>query len=143
MTNILRNMPLLTVALLAVVAVALSGCGDDDQAGRSSSPDAPSSADVADTSVPPDGEVVFSGPYTHDNLTIFLIHGVDTIEGDKFLTLEQALDDGTLVPPEVEEGDKVIECCVSTSLSEATVAPSPWRSSASRLAGGALVRENR
>jgi hypothetical protein len=31
-----------------------------------------------------------SGPYTHGNLTIFLVHGVDTLKGD-YLTLEEAL----------------------------------------------------
>jgi hypothetical protein len=33
----------------------------------------------------------FSGPYTHDNLTIFLIHGNDRITGKGFLTLQEAL----------------------------------------------------
>ncbi len=109
MTNFLRNMPLLTVALLAVVAVAVSGCGDDDQAVQSPSSDVPPSADVAGASVPPDGELVFSGPYTHDNLTVFLIHGADTIEGDEFLTLDQALNDGTLV---IEETSSVNELTI-------------------------------
>ena len=33
----------------------------------------------------------FSGPYTHDNLTVFLIHGDDQIKGKDILTLEEAL----------------------------------------------------
>jgi len=33
----------------------------------------------------------FSGPYTHDNLTIFLIHGDDQIKGKDILTLDEAL----------------------------------------------------
>jgi hypothetical protein len=32
-----------------------------------------------------------SGPYTHENLTIFLIHGKDTLGGKKFLTLQEAM----------------------------------------------------
>jgi hypothetical protein len=32
-----------------------------------------------------------SGPFTHDNLTVFLIHGDETIKGKNFLTLEEAL----------------------------------------------------
>ena len=32
-----------------------------------------------------------SGPYTHDNLTIFLIHGDDQIKGKDILTLDEAL----------------------------------------------------
>lgn len=33
-----------------------------------------------------------SGPYTHGNLTVFLIHGSDKISGKSFLTLQEALD---------------------------------------------------
>jgi hypothetical protein len=32
-----------------------------------------------------------SGPYTHDNLTIFLIHGPDRVTGKNFLPLQEAL----------------------------------------------------
>src|SRR5438309_833206 len=32
-----------------------------------------------------------SGPYTHDNLTIFLIHGTDRVTGKNFLPLQEAL----------------------------------------------------
>jgi hypothetical protein len=32
-----------------------------------------------------------SGPYTHKNLTIFLVHGKDQITGKTFLTLQEAL----------------------------------------------------
>ena len=33
-----------------------------------------------------------SGPYAHDNLTVFLIHGPETLEGKPFLTLQDALE---------------------------------------------------
>ncbi len=33
-----------------------------------------------------------SGPYTHGNLTLFLIHGEDQLKGRKILTLEEALE---------------------------------------------------
>jgi hypothetical protein len=32
-----------------------------------------------------------SGPFSHDNLTIFFLHGEDQIKGKKFLTLDEAL----------------------------------------------------
>jgi hypothetical protein len=32
-----------------------------------------------------------SGPYTHDNLTVFLVHGKDLLPGKNFLTLQEAL----------------------------------------------------
>src|SRR5262245_53941137 len=38
------------------------------------------------------GAYKLSGPYTHDNLTIFLIHGPDQLKDKVFLTLQEALD---------------------------------------------------
>jgi hypothetical protein len=37
------------------------------------------------------GDFTVSGPQSHDNLTLFLIHGEDRIKGKTFLTLEEAL----------------------------------------------------
>jgi hypothetical protein len=37
------------------------------------------------------GDYRLSGPYTHSNLTIFLVHGKNTIKGRSFLTLQEAL----------------------------------------------------
>ena len=34
----------------------------------------------------------FSGPFTHDNLTVFLLHGKDTLSGKPLLTLQEALE---------------------------------------------------
>lgn len=39
----------------------------------------------------------FSGPYTHDNLSIFLIHGAKRQPGHSFLTLQEALDQKKVV----------------------------------------------
>jgi hypothetical protein len=36
-------------------------------------------------------EYTLSGPYTQDNLTIFLVHGPDQLKGKAFLTLQEAL----------------------------------------------------
>ena len=38
-----------------------------------------------------DGDYRLSGPYTHRNLAIFLVHGKNTIKGKSFLTLQEAL----------------------------------------------------
>jgi hypothetical protein len=43
-----------------------------------------------------------SGPYTHDNLTIFLLHGEDEVKGKKFLTLDEALKDKKVVVHETK-----------------------------------------
>jgi hypothetical protein len=37
------------------------------------------------------GDYRLSGPYTHKNLTIFLVHGKNTIKGRSFITLQEAL----------------------------------------------------
>src|SRR5260370_39329454 len=36
-------------------------------------------------------EFRLEGPFTQDNLTVFLIHGKDKIKGETFLTLQEAL----------------------------------------------------
>lgn len=43
------------------------------------------------------GDYRFSGPFTHKNLTIFLIHGKNLIEGGSFLTLQEALEQKKVV----------------------------------------------
>ena len=43
------------------------------------------------------GEYVFSGPYTHDNLTVFLIHGKDKVDLSKYLTLQEAIEQKKVV----------------------------------------------
>jgi hypothetical protein len=40
---------------------------------------------------PPRPAYRLSGPYTQDNLTVFLIHGDDQVKGKDFLTLDEAL----------------------------------------------------
>ncbi|MCM3904676.1 MAG: hypothetical protein ND866_23510 [Pyrinomonadaceae bacterium] len=44
-----------------------------------------------------------SGPYTHKNLTIFLIHGKNMIEGRSFLTLQEALEQKKVVVYETND----------------------------------------
>jgi hypothetical protein len=47
-------------------------------------------------------DYTISGPYAHKNLTIFLIHGKDTMRGKQFLTLQEALDQGKVVVHETQ-----------------------------------------
>lgn len=49
------------------------------------------------------GDYKISGPYTHDNLTIFLIHGKDTLNGKKFLTLQEALERKVVIVHETKD----------------------------------------
>lgn len=42
------------------------------------------------------GDYRISGPYTHKNLSIYLIHGMDTLDAGDYMTLEEAMDSGAL-----------------------------------------------
>jgi hypothetical protein len=50
-----------------------------------------------------------SGPFSHENLTIFLIHGEDKLKDKKFLTLQEALEQKKIV---VHETSKVNQLTV-------------------------------
>ena len=43
-----------------------------------------------------------SGPFTHDNLSVFLIHGEDRLQSKNFLTLPEALDQKKFVIHETQ-----------------------------------------
>lgn len=49
------------------------------------------------------GDYRISGPYTHKNLTIFLIHGKNLIESKNFLTLQEALEQKKVVVYETKD----------------------------------------
>lgn len=43
------------------------------------------------------GDYTLTGPYTHDNLTVFLIHGKDRLKDKAYLTLQEALERNLVV----------------------------------------------
>src|SRR5262245_38344421 len=45
-----------------------------------------------DKKAPPPPERKISGPYTHENLAIFFIHGEDALKGRKFMLLGEAME---------------------------------------------------
>jgi hypothetical protein len=51
---------------------------------------------------PPPPAYRLSGPYTHDNLTVFLLHGDDQLKGKTFLTLDEALEQKKAVVHETQ-----------------------------------------
>ncbi len=53
------------------------------------------------------GDYTLSGPYTHKNITVFLVHGADTIKGKKFLTLQEALKKGVVIVYETGDVQKL------------------------------------
>jgi ARG and Rhodanese-Phosphatase-superfamily-associated Protein domain len=52
-------------------------------------------------------EYRFSGPYTHENLTIFLIHGKNQLEGESFLTLQEAMEQKKVIVYETKDVNKL------------------------------------
>src|SRR5437660_1168640 len=81
------------VFLILAAGALLGGCGTNPQ----TAPHTP------ELSIPPDGPAEpvrrvaagdhqISGPYTHDNLAIFLIHGEDRLKGRKYMMLAEALE---------------------------------------------------
>jgi hypothetical protein len=76
-------------------------------------------AGLAYTSGPPTpGEPApnyrISGPFTHDNLTIFFLHGTDRIKNKKILTLEEALKDKKIIVHETKNVNQLSIENVST-----------------------------
>jgi hypothetical protein len=51
----------------------------------------------------PGQDAKLSGPYTHKNLTVYLIHGSDVMEGKTPLTLEEAMERKLVVVHETED----------------------------------------
>lgn len=55
-----------------------------------------------------------SGPFTHENLTIFLIHGRDTINSRKILTLQEALERRRVIVHETKDVNELAIENIST-----------------------------
>jgi hypothetical protein len=53
------------------------------------------------------GSPTLSGPYTHENLSIFLIHGPDRLKGKNYLTLQEALTQKKVVVHETKEVNRL------------------------------------
>jgi hypothetical protein len=62
------------------------------------------SASAAEPAKAPPSKSVYklSGPYTHDNLTVYLVHGEDQLKGKDLLTLEEALEQKKVVVHETK-----------------------------------------
>ena len=63
-----------------------------------------------------------SGPYSHKNLTVFLIHGPDKLTGKNFLTLQEGLDRKKVIVYETKE---VNELAIDEAMREIASARDP------------------
>ncbi|MSQ95973.1 MAG: hypothetical protein EXR98_15655 [Gemmataceae bacterium] len=57
----------------------------------------------------PAKDYALSGPHTHSNLSIFLIHGADTLKETKILTLQEALENNVATVHETGQGRLFID----------------------------------
>jgi hypothetical protein len=87
-----RRVIVLSATALALVTIAVAGYAVWGR--KLGKPFAPSQERGA---VVPAAEYRLSGPYTHANLTVFLVHGPETLAGTSFLTLQEALERKTVV----------------------------------------------
>src|SRR6267143_6784443 len=71
-----------------------------------------SAAEVAPTTKPAMADCRLSGPYTHGNLTVFLIHGPDRMKGKEFLTLGEAMEKKLVI---VHETSNVNELAIENT----------------------------
>ena len=62
----------------------------------------------------PKGEYRLEGPFTHGNLSVFLVHGQDRLKGQTFLTLEEALIQKKVIVRETREVNRLTIQNVST-----------------------------
>ncbi|OHB75640.1 MAG: hypothetical protein A2Z34_03350 [Planctomycetes bacterium RBG_16_59_8] len=81
------------MALLAL-ALFIVGCSVD----KAGDPQAGTTASAGSA-----GGFKLSGPYTHDNLTIYLIHGEDRLKGKNYLTLTEAMEQKKIIVHETGE----------------------------------------
>src|SRR5438067_3420560 len=63
---------------------------------------AANAAEVSPATRPVLADCKLSGPYTHGNLTVFLVHGADKLKNRAFLTLEEAMEKKVVVVHETE-----------------------------------------
>lgn len=87
-------LPVLCIAILAVAILSLIKFAP----ARGQTKGAPQGQQTSGAD-----EHTLSGPYTHKNLTIFLIHGEDKLKGKQFLTLQEALEQKKVIVHETKD----------------------------------------
>ncbi|MCM3874094.1 MAG: hypothetical protein ND895_25680, partial [Pyrinomonadaceae bacterium] len=95
----------IAVVLLAVavpLAVLISAQVRSESSGKDKGGDGKAAGMPADAGMQT-GAYRLSGPFTHQNLTIYLIHGKNMIEGRSFLTLQEALEQKKVVVYETKD----------------------------------------
>lgn len=88
------------IGSLGFIALAVAACTSASHAPRSESVGTAAPAPVPQpqpAAVAGPGDLRISGPYVHENLTVFLVHGPDRVAGKNFITLQEAIPAGKVV----------------------------------------------
>src|SRR6266567_203526 len=80
----------LLTASLCLLALAAASCADGDRADSQPKDN-------------PAAPFTISEPFTHDNLTIFLLHGTDTLSGKPLMTWQEGLEQKKAVVHETKD----------------------------------------
>jgi hypothetical protein len=95
--------------LLAVIALAGAACGKKSRVALVDEDPLLGDSLVETT------DYKLTGPFTHENLTIYLIHGEDKLQGKNLLTLEEALEQKKVI---VHETQNVSELAIENTSDE-------------------------
>jgi hypothetical protein len=99
----------LGAAGLALVCAVVVVCCQLQRSGPSAGPLSQEQVQTARGPVTEAQDYTLSKPYTHDNLTVFLIHGPETLQGRTPLTLQEALGRRQAVVHETGGADLTVE----------------------------------
>ncbi|MBI3822264.1 MAG: hypothetical protein HY289_06245 [Planctomycetes bacterium] len=102
-----------TALLFLGAGLWFAGCRSDDK-GAEQKPEAKAAEPKSEPRVKA-GDFELSGPFTHENLTIFLVHGEDKLKDRKFVLLAEAMEKKLIVIEETKEVNSLKMENVSTS----------------------------
>ena len=91
------------LAALLLLPILLAGCEVEQERGGWVEMEPAVTRQLEDATIQPAADLKVSGPFQHENLAIYLVHGGDTVAGQDFLTLDEAIDKKVLVVHETEE----------------------------------------
>ncbi len=87
----MTTLRLVLSCLTILFSLLLAACGTGDTRGTAATPSPTPPASGNPGPAGPGNAYKVTGPYAHDNLTIFLIHGPDKIKGKAYLSLQEAM----------------------------------------------------
>jgi hypothetical protein len=107
-----RKLRLISAGMIVLALAPLAPAQDQKRAAS------PKEEPKKESQTAPVPDYNFTGPFTHANLTVFLIHGKNTLPGKSYLTLQEALDQKKVI---VHETQRVNELSVENTATDVEV----------------------